>query len=343
MTDHERSVRFGAAIDELRRLAREPYESSQELRRLRQRISSERSRAHRRILERVAKQANVDLQPIFEEAQRRNAVKRRYVTRTLERLEAKVAERAQAQKKRFHRIRADYIRAFGALEQSTPQLKFHQPIASSGTAQPGDCNTVMGYGCSPPNFGSHEASADIAPDPTGIWLHPFIDSDSGDCDETLPGTTLHDLTYQMGPPTTSFAVSSIRVDLIANGLGTSHLGDAPFLAEANPQYVHSFIDMDLYIAQQVNGEWQQWPLLSDRPFVGQGDYVKQIRLVLSGQTYSAAIVIRKPDAGGGDLLCHLQLVCSADTIGTDGRVGIDFRAPDHGIFVGGIALLGGFV
>lgn len=342
MTDHRTSADFGAAIEELRRLAREPYESPQELVRLRHRITTERRRAHLGILERVAKQAQVDLQPIFEEAQRRNAVKRRYVTRTLEPLQAKAAEGAKAQKKRFHRIRADYIRAVN-LQQSAPQLKFHQPIATSSSARAGECNEIIGYVCSPPDLGSHEASADFGPDPVGIWLFPFISSDSGDCDETIPATTLHDLTYQMGPPATSFAVSSIRVDLIANGVATCHLGDGGFLEEANPYYVHSFIDMSVWIAQQVNGEWQQWPLLSDRVFVGNGDYVKQIRLLLSGQTYPAAIVIRKPDAGGGDLLCHVQVVCSADTIGTDGRVGIDLRAPDHGIFLGGVALLGDFV
>jgi hypothetical protein len=344
MADRRKSADFSAAIEDLRRLAREPYESSHELVRLRHRITSERKRAHQSILERVAKQANVDLQPIFEEAQRRNAAKRRYVTRTFERLEAKAAERAKAQKKHFHRIRTDYIRTFSDLEQSTPQLKFHQPIATSSSAQAGECNEIIGYACSPPDLGSHEASADFGPDPVGIWLFPFINSDSGDCDETIPATTLHDLTYQMGPPTNSFAVSSIRVDLIANGVATSHLGDPDGLFEkANPYYVHSFIDMTLWIAQQVNGEWQQWPLLSDRLFSGNGDYAKQIRLVLSGQTYPAAIVIRKPDVGGGDLLCHLQVVCSADTIGADGRVGIDLRGPDHGMFVGGVALLGDFV
>jgi hypothetical protein len=101
--------------------------------------------------------------------------------------------------------------------------------------------------------------------------------------------------------------------------------------------------MTLYIAQLVNGDWQQWPLLSDRVFIGNGEYVKQIRLLLSGQTYPAAIVIRNPNVGGGDILCHMQLVCSAEGIGTDGRIGIDFRAPDHGIFVGGVTLLGEFV
>jgi hypothetical protein len=343
MTNHQKGDDLSAAIEELRRLAREPYEPSQELLRLRQRISSERQRTHHSILERVAKQANVDLQPIFEEARRRNAVKRRYVTRTLERLEAKAIERAKAEKQQFHRIRSDYIRTFSELLQSTPQLKFHQPMASSGSAQPGQCNVLFGSSCTDPDLGTYEARADIGPDRAGIWLFPFIRSDSGDCDETLPGRTFHELTYQMGPPASSFAVNSIRVDLIGNGMGTSVLGDAGFLHECNPYYVHSFIDMNLSIAQQVNGVWQQWPLLSDRLFVGQGDYVQQIRLVLSGQTYPAAFVIRNPDVGGGDLLCHLQVVCSADPCGTDGRIEIDFSRQDLGMFVGGVSLLGDFV
>ena len=343
MADHRNLSEFSDAIEELRRLAREPHEASQELQRLRHRIASERARAHQNILDRVAEQAHIELKPIFEEAQRRNLAKRHYVTPILDRLKAQAVERAKAEKKRFHTIRADYIRGAIPLQQNPPQLKFHQPIASSGSAQPGQCNEIIGYVCTPPNYGNHEASADTGPDPVGIWLYPYIYSDSGDCDETIPGTTLHDLTYQMGPPATSFAVNSIRVDLIANGVGTSHLGDAPFLAESNPQYVHSFIDMDVLISQQVNGGWQPWPLLSDRVFIGNGDYSKQIRLVLSGQTYPAAIVIRDPNAGGGNILCHMQLTCSADTIGTDGRVGIDFRAPDLGVFVGGITLLGDFV
>jgi hypothetical protein len=139
-------------------------------------------------------------------------------------------------------------------------------------------------------------------------------------------------------------VNSVRVDLIGNGVGKFHGGDGPwFGGEVNPQYVHSFIDLNVLISQQVNGGWQPWPLLSDRLFIGKGEYVKQIRLVLSGQTYPANIMIRNPAAGGGNLLCHMQLTCSTDTIGTDGRTSIDFRQPDLGIFVGGITLLGDFV
>lgn len=85
---------YSAAIEELRHLAREPFETPRELLRLRQRIATERERSHRRILETVAQQAHVDLQSILDEARRRNAVKRRYVTKTLTRLEAEASERA---------------------------------------------------------------------------------------------------------------------------------------------------------------------------------------------------------------------------------------------------------
>jgi hypothetical protein len=343
MPNTKTSTDLKPILDQLRRLARGPYESQPELVRLRQRISSERQRAHRRILERVAEQAHVDLQPIFEEARRRNAAKRHYVTRTLERLATGAAERAKEEKQHFHRVREDYLRTFSDLQAATPQLKFHQPVSVDSVAQPGECNVLMGYMCSPPNYGNYEASADTGPDPVGIWVYPFISGDSGDCDDARAGKTFQDLAYQMDPPSSSFAVNNVRVDLIGNGVGIGHPGDGGFLAEPNPEYVHSFIDLSVYLSQLVNGQWQSWPLLSDRLFAGTLDYVRQIRLVLSGQTYPVSIAIRKPDAGGGTLLCYLQLVCSAITMGTDGRVSIDFRAPDHGIFVGGIALLGDFI
>jgi hypothetical protein len=79
-------------------------------------------------------------------------------------------------------------------------------------------------------------------------------------------------------------------------------------------------------------------------FSGKDEYVTQIRTLLSGQTYPISVIIRKPEAGGGDLLCHLQLACSTQAIGTDGRVRLDFGQTNvNGIFVGGVALLGGFV
>ena len=143
----------------------------------------------------------------------------------------------------------------------------------------------------------------------------------------------------MGAPATSFYVSSVRVDLVGNGLASGVLGDYKWPNKANPYYEHSFVQLDVYVAQQVTGEWQYWPLVSDRLFSGQGDYARQIRSTLSGGPYPASIVVRKPEAGGGDLVCHLQVVCSAVVLGSNGAVEIDYRAPDLGIFAGGIALL----
>lgn len=340
---------YSVAIDELRRLARERFETPTKLLQLRRRIATGRAHAHRQILERIAQQAHVDLQPIFEEARRRNAVKRRYVTETLTRLEAEAKEHAKTQKNHFLRIRSDYLKTFSnqlsGPQAKSPELKFHQPIVWTSEAHPGDCNEILGSACGNQDLGTYEASADIAPggNNVGMWLYPYIYTDGGDCEDTLVGTTLQDLTYEMGPPATSFAVNAIRVDLVGNGIASAVLGDYGWPDKANPYYEHSFVELDVYIAQQVNGEWQQWPLLSDRLFEGKGDYSRQIRSLLSGQTYPTSIIIRKSDLGGGDLLCHLQIACSTRTLGSDGRVRIDFSAPDHGIFVGGVALIGDYV
>jgi hypothetical protein len=339
--------KYSEAIDELRRLARAPFETPKELLRLRHRITNERARTHRRILERIAKQAHVDLEPILEDARRRNAAKRRHVTKTLAKLEAQAAELAKTEKKHFHRIRSNYLSSFDGkppLAAGGAELKFHQPIQWWGEARPGKCNQLFASWCHV-DFGTYEATAEIAaPGDVGIWLYPYIYSDNGDCEAVLDAQTLQDLTYQMGPPTGSFLVNSIRVDLIGNGQATSIFGDpSGWFVEPDPLYEHTFVQMDVYIAQQINGAWQQWPLLSDKLFVGKGHYVRQIRSVLSGQTYPSGVVIRGPNVGGGDLLCHVQVVCSSGAIGCDGIVKIDCRAPDYGIFVGGVALIGEYV
>jgi hypothetical protein len=79
------------------------------------------------------------------------------------------------------------------------------------------------------------------------------------------------------------------------------------------------VQLDVYVAQQLNGEWQQWPPVSERLFSGRGEYAQQIRSVMSGGPYPARIVVRKREAGGGDLVCHLQVVCSALAIGSNWR------------------------
>jgi hypothetical protein len=337
---------YTPVVEQLRRLAREPFEVPEELHRLRHRIESERDKTHHQMVERLAKEAKVDIEGFFAEARRRGAAKRRYIRQALEPLEARALADAKAHKERFHKARSAYQETFAAglpaAAALPPQLKFKRPVASSATATQADCNKIIGG--TDPDGGTWEASADLADNgDAGVWLYPYLYTDSGDCDDSKPGQTLQDLSYAMGPPAESFYVSSVRVDLVGNGLASGVLGDFKWPTKASPLYEHSYVQLDVYIAQLVNGEWQQWPLVSDRLFSGTGDYARQIRSVLSGGPYPASIVIRKPAAGGSDLVCHLQVVCSAMAIGSDGRVKIDYRAPDLGIFVGGVALLGQYV
>ena len=337
---------YPAVVEQLRRLAREPFEVPEELLRLRHRIESEREKTHHQMVKRLAKEAGIDVQGFFDEARRRGAAKRRYLRQALEPLEARALAEARSQKELFHQARSAYQESFAAglpaAAALPPQLKFRRPFASTTTATRGDCNEIIG-GTSP-DAGTWQAAADLADNgDAGVWLYPYISSDSGDCDNSTGARTLQDLSYAMGPPPNSFYVSSVRVDLIGNGLASGVLGDFKWPTKASPLYEHSFVQLDVYVAQQVNGGWQQWPLVSERLFSGRGDYARQIRSVLSGGPYPASIVVRKPEAGGGDLVCHLQVVCSALAIGSDGRVKIDYRAPDLGIFVGGVALLGQYV
>lgn len=350
MTKTQPPAEHSTAIEALRHRAREPYQIPRALQRLRHRITRERERSHRRILETVAERAQIDLHSIYEEARRRNATKRRLVTRTLAALESEAAERARAQKAEDHRIRGQYLDAFGkqlAAHAGKTELKFRNPVDWSSDVTVPECSYISGGGwCWDPDLGTWEASAEIVPNAggTGMWLHPRINADTGDCDDSWAGVTIQDLTYRMGPPAASFGITDIRVDLLSNGIASSVLGDPGWFSEASQYYEHSSVSVDVYIAQQVNGEWQQWPLLSEKLFVGKADYVTQIRALLSGQAYPANLLIRSADVGGGDLLCHLQIVCSALAIGADGRVRIDFGAGnEHGIFVGGVALLGDFV
>jgi len=333
-------------IQEMRRLARERFGNPHELQQLRARIVTERKQAQRTILKKIADRTQIDVASLLDNDRGRREATRRQVAETFSRLEARVGRRAKADASRFQRIRALYLKSFGGkapLAPGTTQLKFRDPLVWAGDASPGKC-TYFGSGIVSPWIGPQsEASADIAPstDSPGIWLYPRLYIDSNDCDDMNVGTTLQDVTYRMAAPATSFGVSSIRVDLIGNGIASCHIGDGGWTWSPSYLYQHSSVTLDAYIAQLLDGEWHMWPLLSDTLFAAHGDYVQQIRLLLSGQTYSSNLAIRGSDVGGGDLLCFVEVACSVQAEGTDGRVSIDFSAGNsRGIFVGGVTLLG---
>jgi hypothetical protein len=341
----EQSRDYDAAIEELRRLAREPFEIDEEQQELRARRAAERAASNGKVLEEIARRAPGDLRVILEEEARRRAERRRDASEVLARLEAKAGDRASAEQRRLLRIRAQYLDTFGrplAAQEEKAQLKFRETVFWSGDARPGTCTYFGGgfFSFSPWLGPSSEAGADIVQGTGGLWLHPTLSIDSNSCDDMREGTTFQHVTYRRDPPDVSFGVTSVRVDLIGNGIATSHFGDTGWLTSPSQLYEHSVITLDVYIGQQVHGEWHLWPLLADRLFVGKGEYVRQVRPVLSGQTYPSSIVIRRPEVGGGDLLCLVQVACSVLPIGTDGRVGIDFAAAGRGMFLGGVALLG---
>jgi hypothetical protein len=333
-------------IEAMRRLARARFENSAELQQLRNRIGTERKQAQRTILQKIADLTQIEGAALPGGDQRRREARRRQVAETFARLEARVGEHVKADASRFQQIRASYLKSFGGkapLAPGTTQLKFRDLLTWAGDASPGTC-TYFGSGIFSPWIGPQsEASADIASstDSPGIWLHPRLFIDSNDCDDTNVGTTLQDVTYRMAAPVNSFGVSSVRVDLIANGLASCHIGDGGWTWSPSYLYQHSTVTLDAYIAQLLDGEWHMWPLLSNTLFAGHGDYVQQIRLLQSNQTYSVNLAIRGADVGGGDLLCFVEVGCSVQAEGTDGRVSIDFSAGDsRGMFVGGVALLG---
>jgi hypothetical protein len=337
---------YSAIIADMRRFVRRPFETPAGLRKLRESANTERASMREKTMELLAKQANVDWRPLAEEAQRNREARKREVLATLAELEAEAVSHAGEEAQRFHAYRAEYLDAFGDLhadQEGFTQMKFRHAVAMSSDVREGDC-TYFGSGFWNPWIGpSAQASAEIATStsPPGIWMYPRLFIDANSCDDVAPGVTWHDVIYRMGPPDPSFGVTAVRVDLIANGIATSAFGDTGWFHSPSHLYEHSFVHLDIVIAQLVNGQWMYWPIVSDRLFSGKGEYSREIRSLLSGQSYPASVVIRKPGVGGGDLLCLVNITSSVQTIGTDGIVRIDYGATDvQGIFIGGVALLG---
>ena len=177
----------------------------------------------------------------------------------LEPLEAQALGRGQAHKERFHKARSAYQESFAAglpaAAALPPQLKFKRPVASTSSATRADCNKIIG-GTDPDGGDLGGLGRPGRQRRRRRLALPLHLSDSGDCDDSKPGQTLQDLSYAMGPPAESFYVSSVRVDLVGNGLASGVLGDFKWPTKASPLYEHSFVQLDVYVAQQVNGEWQ---------------------------------------------------------------------------------------
>lgn len=331
-------------MQEMRRLTGEPDDLQEELERLRRRMDMETELTHRRIIERVSQEAGVDLHSILEDAQRRKAVKRRYFTRAMNKLEAKAGEQALARKKQYVRVRDQYLKDFAQYyknpdRQGDPVLKFQVPFQWHGDATPAISECLADYP------GNYEASADMvaSSDKSLVVLHPHIKTDNGDCEENTGwARTVQNIFYRMEPLSSAFEVVNTRVDLLGFGVASGRPGDTGCFFN-NLSFQSSEILLKVFIAQWVNKELHFWPLVTSTLFSRAGSYTTPVELLVSGETYPTNIILRSREAGGGEVVCILQLVCKSIAVGSNARAQLDFTRPDLGMWIWGVDLMGDYL
>jgi hypothetical protein len=337
-------------LEEMLQLTRSDFESSEELQELRDRAAAERTETELNILQAIAEQANVDLRPILEAERDARLERRRRIAETLARREAEASRRANQEKERFHRIRGKYRDEFEGLlagPGGTTQLKFRDVISSSELVSPPKCTEMESSWWSGPSYDWLDSivTADIvaSTDTPGMWLHPKIDIRANGCNRMSRPVTFQTLYYRMDPPAVSFGVENVRVDLIATGIFSSHLGDpSGVLLKADPLWTHTHVTLKVVIGQIIDNHGYSWPLVSLPLFTAYGNVDgRQIRVLLSSETFPFNFHVLGTDRAGGDLFCVVTVICDTQPVGTGARHRLDFGAADgHGIFVGGVALIG---
>lgn len=85
-------------IEETWKRLRSRFSPNPDLARLRNRISRERQQTQMQMMTDIARKAGVELDPIFEEARRRNAMKRAWARRALEKIQAKTGKQGDGQR-----------------------------------------------------------------------------------------------------------------------------------------------------------------------------------------------------------------------------------------------------
>jgi|SRR5215207_2369461 len=355
--DHEQDsadARHDAAlVEEMRSLGWQPTSLSPELSELRAAEHRERAEIRKHLFDALAETAGDDLRSLLKEVQQTRQDRQRRIAELLPRLDAEANREATEEMARLHRIRERYRERFAgqvAGPGDPTQLKLRDVSHTSADVHEPRCEHLdSGAWFLPePTIGPDIAvSADIvsSTDTPGMWLHPSIDIVARSCDEMTQATTHQEVGYQLAAPATTFGVDSIRVDLIANGTFRSHLGDPPgWFTSADPLYVHTRVELTVVLGQQVGGAAQLSPVASGEIFSAHGNVdPRQVRAVLSGQTYPTNLLVSGANVGGGTLHCLVQVTCTTVTIGSGARVRLDFGADhSHGIFVGGVALLGAY-
>ena len=296
-------------LKEMLRDANQGHSMPQDLINLRNRINTQRHQTHWKIIERVAREANVDLTPILEDARLRNKAKRRYVTRTIEKLEAEVYKSACAEKKKREKIRNEYLKEFGKLYRrraGNPELKFLVPSHWSTSVDPFR-SCLIGSGCSEPDLGSFEETHEIqaSTDIGGlVQLFPSIRTDNGDCPGGNTARIQQHVVYRYQDEIRLFHATSIRIDLWGVGSGSALLGDGEWFTEPNPRYDHTNGWLTVKVYQWVEREGRTdldgpWIALDKHNLYSRnGDYANTISFDIGADRFPCDIYFRGPGSGG---------------------------------------------
>jgi hypothetical protein len=319
-----------------------------DLKRFRDRVSRERHQSHLKMLADIARSANVDLDPIFEEARRRNQVKRTYAQRTIEKISAKAEKQGDAERARANGFAKEYIKRnlkHYRAREGNPELKFLPSGRGryDAEAAPG---CIMGSGppWSEPDFGRWEAAADnvyserSAIDAT-VDMFSWIYTNHGDCEVSGSATTDHYVPLRMitVPLTGRFRVERFFISLHGTGQGHAVMGDGH--PDPRRTDLHQRISLTVGFHQMMratDGSWYPGDFhtvggLDDYTLHEQwGEYFNTVPIDLRSEEFASPFYLAGPDEGGGDVIGHVFLHMEAITRGSDGVTYLDFQNMSSG-------------
>lgn len=345
------AIDVNKTIDDIWRRSLRRGHSPPELVQMRQQIIKERAQSHLGIIETAARQANLDLTSVFEEARRRNKIKRRKATRVLKTIDAGIAKRAAETRQSHQRLRREYLKDFVAnykAREGNPELKFRFPAGPPRTdayAAPGCLVGVPPW--SEPDLGAWEATARVesSTDAIGAVFYSRIYTDHADCSVSGPAETNLFVALRGPTPRQSFQANSIRVDLWGTGLGSSFLGDDCPDPDPNSTYAYVWLTVSFtqVVRGVVQGPWSSVNLTDRELFGRRGEYADEILIDISADRFPCDMLFRGPAAGGGEVWCYVTLRTRAEAMGSDGRVRLDFETSPHRLELNCVSLIGEYV
>ncbi len=335
-------------IEETWKKLRSRFSPNPDLARLRNRISRERQQTHMHMMTDIARKAGVELNPIFEEARRRNAMKRVYTRRALEKIQARTEKEGDEQRAKANAFANDYIKRnlkHYRAREGNPEIKFlpSGPGRHDAEAAPG---CIMGSGLPwvEPDYGRWEAEAnnvyeehssiDATPD-----LYSWIYTDHGDCEVSGAATTYHYVPLRMitTPLTGRFRVERCFIGLHGIGQGHAVMGDGH--PDPRRTDLYQRISLTVGFHQMMRGSDGSW-YPGDFHTVGGlddytlherwGEYFDSVAIDLRSEEFESPFYLAGPDEDGGEIVGHVFVRMEAMTRGSDGVTYLDFQNVSSG-------------